>query len=134
MSDHSQLEALREQMGKIIKDNPAPPNSPTNRAIALFEDDLRESGIQIEASIAFSELGSHLIEFCFNSEHGFYGRDYQLSWEKQKSVWSLFVLNTKSTGKRRLLDCPEGMKVKILDTLETFASKMAEQLKAADFE
>lgn len=132
MSKDTTLANLREQMQQIVKANPAPAFNAIDRDIALFEDDLREAEIVTNASIAFGELNSELNDFLFNADHQFYGRDYQLCWQRhsENGVWTLLVLNTKSSGKRRLLDCPNVMKEQLSPYLDVFARKMANLIKS----
>lgn len=133
MTKDATLANLREQMQQIVKTNPAPAFNPVDRDIVLFEDDLREAEVVTQACIAFSELAPELESHLFNSDHKFYGRDYQLSWRRfsENGPWTLVVLNTKSTGKRRLLDCPQEMKQQISPFLSVFAQKIAESLSSA---
>lgn len=128
MSKESTLDNLRAQMQQIVKTNPAPAFNATDRDISLFEDDLREAEVTTPASIAFSELSADLTDYLFNADHQFYGRDYQLSWQRQSEngFWTLMVLNTKSSGKRRLIECPELMKQQVGPFLQVFAQKIAD--------
>lgn len=132
MKDSSTLEELRAKAAQIMRENPAPASVPEDRQIILFEDELREANVLINAAISFSELDPTLHDHLFNSQHGFTGALYLLSWEPIKagaSAWALMVQNQKSSGKRRLLDCPLEMKQVIVPMLSTFAMKIAAQFK-----
>lgn len=124
------LEALRAQVSQIMRENPAPKASASDRVIALFEDDLREAALRIVCEISFSELDEALGAICFNQQHEFYGRDYRLLWQESSAnaPWSLYVLNQKSGGKRRLLDCPDSMKIALCPHLSLFGAKIEQIL------
>lgn len=132
MKDSSTLEELRAKAAQIMRENPAPASVPEDRQIILFEDELREASVLVNAAISFSELDTSLHDHLFNSQYGFIGAHYLLSWEPVKagaSAWALMVQNQKSTGKRRLLDCPAEMKQVIVPKLSIFAMKIAAQFK-----
>ncbi len=132
MSDKDSLESLRQQMAQVIHDNPAPKMTRADREIALFEDELRESGLNFRVEMAFSELDLSLESIIFNAEHEFEGRDYLLIWDKlpaTSKAYHLLVQNQKSSGCRRLLECPEAMKNHLLAFLHAFAVKISSKLK-----
>tara|TARA_R110000868_G_scaffold61524_1_gene186930 strand:- start:43000 stop:43407 length:408 start_codon:yes stop_codon:yes gene_type:complete len=131
LSEKENLDFLRQQMAKVIHDNPAPKMNREDREIALFEDELRESGLNFRVEMAFSELDSSLESVVFNTEHGFAGRDYLLIWDKQLAsakAYHLLVQNQKTSGCRRLLECPDSMKNQLLGFLHTFAVKISSKL------
>lgn len=132
MSDKTELAALRNQIAEVIQKNPAPKMTREDREIALFEDDLREAGLNLRVDMAFGELDESLASVVFNSEHNFLGRDYILVWDRptpQSKSYHLLVLNHKSTGMRRLSECPLAMKTQLLPFLHTFAVKVSSKLE-----
>ena len=131
MNEKDNLEFLRQQMAKVIHDNPAPKMTREEREISLFEDELRESGLNFRVEMAFSELDPALESVVFNTEHGFEGRDYLLIWDKSPAsgkTYHLLVQNQKSSGCRRLIECPEAMKNHLLGFLHTFVVKISSKL------
>lgn len=135
MNDKLSLDELRAQAEQIVRDNPAPPNCIEDRKIVLFEDELRESGLRFKVEISFSELSPQLVPIIFNQEHDFRGEHYCLIWSRIKpesGLWSLMVLNQKSSGVRRLLDCPLTMKQQLLPFLEVLAVKISSKLKESN--
>lgn len=131
MPNNTTLIELKEKMNQIINDNPAKAHSKLDREIFMFEDELRELGLSFEVDANFNELDSSLGPVVFNSTHGFIGQDYCLKWVKNPKnlVWSLVVSNTKSSGQKALIDCPDEMKVLLKPTFGVFASKIAQMLK-----
>lgn len=132
MTENTTLSLLQEKMNQIINDNPAKAHSKQDRDIFLFEDELRELGLSFEVEASLGELDESLNNYVFNDAHGFVGKDYILKWSKDSktSLWSLFVVNSRSTGQKRLIDCPSEMKVRIISTFGIFATKIVNMLKA----
>ena len=130
MNENNALWLLKNEIDQIMKNNPSKSLSKLEREIFHFEEELRELGLDVEVEANLAQLRPELENLLFNKDHQFYGKDYLLRWIKpsDKAVWSLYVLNTKSSGLKKLIDCPEMMKKECLVALPVFAAKISDLL------